>query len=386
MEINNITRKPGETNAQLALRVYDICQREDPTMTFPEFGQVMNDITGLDYIPNSWRKAVRKEQKRQYGASTKDIKNSIRNKINEVKIRDERNLSAAYIRALSREDTCRDIANNAVKKLKNKLLPEANSIRHTGKRRAILCISDWHYGIEIDNYWNKYNTTICKQRVAELQSNVEDYIKLWDVETLYVFNLSDLIAGRIHNQIRLDSRIDCITQIMEVSEILAEFLSNLSTKVNIVYQAVSDNHSQLEPNKKERWEPESLTKITHWFLKERLANNKHIVICDNQFSEDIATCKIYDFNVVATHGHKDKFNRIVNSLSPFLRDKLDLILVAHNHHFSGDEYCTTAVIRNGSLMGTDDYAAQLRQVAVPSQNLIIVEPNNIMKALHKINL
>jgi len=60
-----------------------------------------------------------------------------------------------------------------------------------------------------------------------------------------------LIAGRIHLTIRFNSRIDVITQTIEVSELLAEFIDELSTYVPIDYYSVIDNHSRLEPNKKD---------------------------------------------------------------------------------------------------------------------------------------
>ena len=49
-----------------------------------------------------------------------------------------------------------------------------------------------------------------------------------DVNKLHVVNLSDLISGYIHLTLRLQNRYDVITQVMDIAEILAEFLNNLS--------------------------------------------------------------------------------------------------------------------------------------------------------------
>ena len=43
---------------------------------------------------------------------------------------------------------------------------------------AVAIFSDWHYGIECENYWNKINTDICKQRVMKLRDEIIKYCKL----------------------------------------------------------------------------------------------------------------------------------------------------------------------------------------------------------------
>ena len=56
---------------------------------------------------------------------------------------------------------------------------------------------------------------------------------------------------------------------MEISEILAQMLFELSNYVDVEYASTSDNHSRVEPIKSESLELESLIRITDWYLKER---------------------------------------------------------------------------------------------------------------------
>ena len=197
-------------------------------------------------------------------------------------------------------------------------------------------------------------------------------------------NLSDLIAGRIHQTIRLQSRIDVISQTMQVSELLAEFIANLAEHFEIEYYDCLDNHSRLEPNKKEARDLESLTRITKWYLKERFINNSHVHVNDNIISEDIITFDVCGHKVIATHGHKDKSNKVIDNLSLFTQDHYDLVLSAHEHHFSADEKNNTLRFSSGTLMGSDDYSENLRLTSTPSQLLIVASEDNITEYVCRI--
>ena len=122
-------------------------------------------------------------------------------------------------------------------------------------------LSDIHYGIEDKTMWNEYSPTIAKQRIEKLQNKVIEYLKKENITDLYIINLGDMIGGRIHLQLRLNSRIDVITQTIEISEILAEFMNNLSKYTNIHGYFSTDNHGRLEPNIKDVIDLESLSRI-----------------------------------------------------------------------------------------------------------------------------
>ena len=129
-------------------------------------------------------------------------------------------------------------------------------------REGLLLISDWHYGLEFSNPWNTFSPEIVRERVAKLTKDTIKYCKKYEIGRLHVLNLADLIAGRIHLTIRLESRIDVITQIMEVSEILAEMLYIFHTAgLDVDYYSCTDNHSRVEPDKTQSLDLESLCRI-----------------------------------------------------------------------------------------------------------------------------
>ena len=304
-----------------------------------------------------------------------------------VKLSDERIQNNAYIRAMAREETLKEIAADFADKMnKEKVLKDYESHFCVGDTSAILQLSDWHFGMEIDSYFNKYNPEIAVQRLEKLKNQVIEKCQKNNVQTLYVVNLSDLIAGRIHLQIRLQSRFDVIDQVMKVSELLAEFLTQLSKHFNVEYYDCLDNHSRLEPNKALSMKLESLSRIVTWYLKDRQLNDNINIHTNNTYGMDIIDFNIGKFNILGVHGDIDKPATIVKTLTTYTQKHYDMILTAHYHHFSADEENNTLVISNGSLMGTDTYAQDLRLTSAPSQNLIIVSDNNVCECIYRINL
>lgn len=309
-----------------------------------------------------------------------------------VKLADEKNQTRAYVRRIAREETIKEIASNyasVMNKEKKLFAPPENyksNIDNDKTREGILLLSDWHYGFDFVNPKNKFNTDICQRRVSALVLKTCELIHQYKLQKVHVLNLSDLIAGRIHLTIRLESREDTITQIMEVSEILAEAINLLSAHCQIEYHQVNDNHSRLEPNKGDSLELETLCRITPWFLKSRLATNSNVFINDTEYSNDIALFDVLGHKIAAVHGDKDKPEKIVTNLSRLTGEHFQLICAAHNHHFSATEENDTLVVFNGSLMGTDNYAFSLRLHSTPSQTLIVVSPKNVTEAICRIPL
>jgi hypothetical protein len=307
-----------------------------------------------------------------------------------VKLSDERIQNNAYIRRLSREETIKEIALQTAREMNSKKLfstdiPTALTLDTEEPCEGILQLSDWHYGINIDTFWNKFNTDVCKQRVNKLLIETLNFCDTFGVSRLHIVNLSDLICGRIHQTLRLQSRIDTITQIMEVSEMLAEFISTITMNgILVEYYDCLDNHSRLEPNKTDSLDLESLVRIVPWYLKERLKDNYNVRINSNQYDEDIIDFEVLGYKVCGVHGHKDKPGKVVEGLTLMTKQHYDLILTAHLHHFNTDEKNEVVIVSNGSLMGTDYYAKDLRLSSIPSQNLILVNNKSVVDYIHRV--
>ena len=340
--------------------------------------QTIESLTEDDFVNLSENEMLEFINQRQIKLDKQQMKQS-----------DER----AYLNRIKREearyeqafDFAKDYA-NIMAESKPFIIKEIKKIN--GHRKAIIEISDWHYGIEIENFVNKFNSTIAKERVNELYNQISPDIKLFDIDTIYIANLGDLISGLIHTNLRLENREDVMTQIMEVSEIIAELIYKLyfNDKVIIEYYEVIDNHSRVSPNKHEALDGENFTRITKWFLKERFKDIPSIRINDNKLGNDIMTFNVYNHKVCGVHGHNDNATNIVSNLTLMTNEKYDLMLMGHRHSPALHETHKILTIENGSLSGVDTYAKNIRKTSNPSQNLIIVSEDNICDYLKIIKL
>ena len=294
----------------------------------------------------------------------------------------------AYMRRLSREETIKEIAHDYARVMnKSKILdPNPDPIIPVAEAEGVLLLSDWHYGMVCDNPWNKFDPEVCKERVNKLLTKVINIVNTNRLDQVHVLDLADLIAGRIHTQIRIESRFDVITQSMNVAEILAEFLDNLSYHCHVSFYSCLDNHSRLEPNKKESMDLESLARLIPWYLKERLKDNTCIEIRENKYGADIITCSVAGHNVIGVHGDNDHPTYALERLSLMTHEHYDMLCTAHRHHLQLEEQHQSMVVSNASLMGVDRYSEKLRLTSDPSQTFIIATPENVCECIYRIVL
>ena len=388
-----LVKREDESDMDFKKRIY-AC-KDDFGLTWYDVMEILNRELKCDWSESKYRKESYKlfdpafiekiEQESEEQIGMEELLFEVKKE--KVKASDERIQTNALIRKAAREDVYKEIALETAKEVaKSKPLETPEKIKINTDKRGILCIGDWHYGLEVDLFFNKYSREIAKDRVTDLIAHVYSIIEEHGLKELTIINLGDMISGRIHLPLRLHSRIDTVTQTIEVSELIADMLSAFSKKVFVNYISVEDNHSRVEPNKRDSLETESFARIIDWYLKERLKNNPNIKFLDNIISPDIAMFSIFDFNVAAVHGDRDPQRGIVDKLNSYLQGHLDMIISAHLHHFSADENSNTEFYCNGSLIGQDQYASDLRLNSRPSQLMFISTPENLTEIIYKIKL
>lgn len=400
--------KPNESFQDYRVKIYRAKKCGLLNLTWVQIANLFAEKFGVSRCDRTWRNEAKdllidnniyeicKEDDEEISEDDSALKKDINDLILEfkkerVKLSDERTQNNAYIRRLSREDTIIEIAKTTAQEMSSKKVLdvyEYPSDLDYREMEAIIQLSDWHYGIEIDNFLNTFSPSICIERVKQLLGECISFLTKNPVKKIHVVNLGDLISGRIHNTIRLESRYDVITQTLHIAEIVAEFLSELSRIAPIEYYDCLDNHSRIEPNKKDSLDLESLARIIPWHLKFRFKDNQNINIRCNDFSDDIIAFSIMDgqWSIGGVHGHKDKPAKVIDSLTMLTKVKFDMILTAHLHHFNADEKNETLQVSNGSLMGTDQYAFDLRLSSKPSQNIILANYRTPMYDLHRVVL
>ena len=395
-----ITPFENESFDEYRLRVYKMKQLGSCNLKWADIAEMFGEMFGVFKDESKWRKEAKEilVSNVEYATSADEsIKEDLKDLILEykkerIKLSDERVQNNAYIRKLSREESIIEIAQKAADTIASNhplvLSPFIDKNDNT-EAEAIAVISDWHYGMEVNNHWNTFNPEVCVERIRKYLTKLIQTCELFDVGKIHLVNLSDLIAGRIHYTIRLESREDVISQTIHVSEILSQFINELTQRgYKVEYYDCLDNHSRLEPTKSDSVDLESLVRIIPWYLKERFRYEDKLTIHTNEYSDDIITFTTLNglYTIGAVHGHKDRPQQVIKNLTMMTKENFDLILTAHLHHFAGDESNRTIQVSNGSLMGTDNYAKDLRLDSQPSQNIIVSTKDSVCDYIRRVPL
>lgn len=255
-----------------------------------------------------------------------------------------------------------------------KFLDTTKEILSYREKEAVLALSDWHYGMVTENIWNKFNIEICKQRVSNLKDKVVSYLKFHKPRKLNVLILGDVIHGSIHTGCRVASEEETSDQLMQVSEIIAELVAELSkyTSETVVYSTYG-NHARTIQNKQDSVHSDNMEKIIPWWLRQRFQNDETIQVVDSAFYEFIHL-NVCGYNIVATHGDLDKIKNLgvtVNTLfTKLYNTTIDYTISGDKHHLEEFESFDIENILVRSLCGADDYSNDHRLYSNAGQTLM----------------
>lgn len=257
-------------------------------------------------------------------------------------------------------------------------------------RAALLALSDWHYGLETDNIWNKYDVEICKNRISQLITYVREYLDLNDITTLHIIMLGDAVHGAIHNTCRVQSEEDVCDQLIHASELLAELVNELSMSVNRVFvYSCYGNHARTIQNKNDSIHSDNMEKIIPWWMKERLKDNSKVKVIESDFKE-FTRIDIFGSKICCVHGDLDNFKDLgitVNTLfSKLYGETIDYTISGDKHHLEEFEQYGIESIIVRSLCGTDEYANNKRLYSKAGQTLIIFNDKYGREATYHIPL
>ena len=257
-------------------------------------------------------------------------------------------------------------------------------------REALLCLSDWHYGMVTDNIWNTYNTDICKQRLRKLARKVKDYLILNRISTLHVVMLGDFAHGAIHTSARVQSEENTCDQLMHVAELLAEFIDNISEYVNeLNLHSCYGNHMRTVQDKNDSVHSDNMEKVIPWWLEQRLKGNEQVKIHFTKYYE-FTKLNILGYNICCVHGDLDSFKNIGTVTNTIFthkfNEKIDYTISGDKHHLEEFEQLGVESILIRSLCGTDDYANNKRLYSKPGQTMIIFNNEDGRESTYHISL
>ena len=211
----------------------------------------------------------------------------------QVKFYDQRREFNNNLRQQSREEYLCSLIEDSIKDSDLKPFEYySRNVEQTGND-VLVFLTDLHYGVECENYWNRYNPEIFVQYLYRYLDEIINIKTLHNSENCYIFLGGDLISGIIHNLVRIENAEDVVQQVQHVSEYISNFVNELSKIFNKVQiHSVVGNHSRLMQNKKEAIKDEKLDLLVAWYMKARLSNLKNVVIVDNIIDQTIASLNI----------------------------------------------------------------------------------------------
>ena len=378
-----LKRRDGEDDFEYELRLSLLKLKKEIDIGW----DVVVDLAELEVSPDHQRKVSYGYEKYDTHMKTKGYNGEglveLEEKMKEfekekIKYQDQKREYRTLLREDARWEHLKDTLTNEVRKV-NLVNPMNNELTGLTKvnqfdREAILVLSDWHIGMEIDSHWNIFNIQVAKERMKKLATETIQYCHEQKVEKLHVLICGDMIHGLIHTNARIQSSEDSIQQTIIVSEMLSDMMCLLSNEIsNICVYDTHGNHGRAVADKKQALESENFEKIITWYMQARLVNCSNVKFIDSLIDNEIIELDVFNNKIYAVHGHNDNIGGVIENLSQMTRTFPDMIITGHWHKDFQTEKFNTTLMVNGGFCGLDHYARSKRLNNVPHQKLIIFD-------------
>lgn len=299
----------------------------------------------------------------------------------EIKTRDERNELRRVVREEARKESYKELIQRCIKEFQSKPLSYDESKKFQGVIKTdndlIISMTDLHTGIEIDNYFNKFDENVLKERLNQYLDKIFEIYVRHSSENAYVI-LSELCSGIIHNQLRIENNKNLIEQFLIVVNYMAEFLAELSYKFQNVHVYICPgNHSRISPKKEDSLKGENIDHLALPFLDAKLQNFDNIHMHYNEIEESIAMFSIRGNTIMASHGDKDSPESVVQKFTMLFGIVPKLVYLGHRHTNGMCTIYNSKVIQSGTISGTDNFAIDKRLHSQPSQTVSVITENGL---------
>lgn len=292
---------------------------------------------------------------------------------------DQRNAFNKLIRERSRQEELNEIL---VQSVQSGNLPQLNYEYvevEPSDNDLLVSLNDIHYGANVQNYWNTYNSDVCREMMCHYLDRIISIGKTHHSENCIVWCNGDEISGNIHQSIAVTNKETVIEQVKGVSELIAEFLAELSKHFShVVFVSVAGNHSRLDPNKDRALISERLDDLVEWYLEARLQNFENITIGGGEkVDHTMYLIDVRGKTYCGVHGDFDNSASKVQSLQTMAKRPIYAVLTGHLHHCKTDDVQGVKTVMAGSFLGMDDYCVQKRIVGKAEQMVCVCDCDGI---------
>lgn len=338
-----------------------------------------------DYIQETGMENVAEELREQLAKQSLEIKKQ------KVLMSDLRTEINKQVRNQARYENLIDLLSKEINQL-NKINPFYNNENKKvdnnleNRKEMLISIADIHYGLKVDDNWNKYNSDIAKDRMNKLINKSIKFGKAHNCNIVHLLVCGDVLNNNIHLTSRLSNRENVTEQIVGVSEMLSNAIAKLSNEFEYVtIHLTSGNHDRIIPKKEDNDYEDNFINIVKEFVKLRTNQLKNVIIDDNQFGHDIVKFNMCGKSIIGTHGDKIPTNQAISRFSTMF-EKVDYVIQGHYHHNSLSSIGDSKVLTIGSFSGTDRYAREKGLISKPTQKVLILEENCNDEIMYEIDL
>lgn len=357
--------------------IYRLCMAKEEIGTWNEVADVLNNILGNEYTESKYRKQFQAFNKIMSANQNRiidttgyiDELENTRKELQKERIK----LQTLNIERnrLDREEARQELFYEHVATA-CKILPTPQFKPFTNGYRKdisyVLTIADVHYGADFKTVNNEYSREIAKQRFEYLAGRVEEFVKEKNIRTLYVVSLGDLLQGILRvSDLKLNdtSLVKCL---VEISDIVAAFLNEISTYVKVEYYHVPKaNHTQLRclGTKASALPEEDLEYAIGNYVKTALRNNDRVMVHVTDEPMGFIDVELPALTLCAMHGHQiHNFENAIKDIEALTGRYYSALLLGHYH--SGKEIPTNEgefgdkeVLISSSFIGSDPYSESL---------------------------
>ena len=381
-------RYDGESDEEL---IYRITGEKEQIGSWQDVADILNELLGTEYTESKFRKQRQAFDKMLAANQSKFVNTDAqlqeivtqRQELEKekIKMRDERNELLRVIREEARKESYKDQILRSIEEYQTNPLTYDENKQFTGVLKTdndlIISCTDIHAGIEIQNFFNKFNSEVLRNRFNQYLDKIFEVQLRHGSENAHVI-LSELVSGIIHNSLRIENNQNLIEQFLTVTDYIAQFLSELSYHFNEVNVYICPgNHSRISPKKEESLKGENIDHLALPFLKAKLQNFKNIIFNENDIEESIAIFKVRDLTVMAAHGDKDTPANVVQKFTLLFGVRPALVYLGHRHTNGLSTVYDVKVVESGCLSGTDNYALDLRMRNKPEQTISVVTADGL---------
>lgn len=364
----------------------------DKTLADIDFAELSEYVYGQQYSSDVARRMMYgskrtldlMEKERIDSVEDRSILGEINEKMIELqkerqKFYDMRSAFNKVVRDRSRQEELNEILVRSVQDGDLPMLEYEPHFVEASDNDLLVSLNDIHYGIEIHNAWNTYNPDICRDMMCRYLDRIIEIGERHGSENCIVFNNGDAVSGKIHATIQIANRENVIEQVKGVSELISEFLAELSKHFKTVtYISVAGNHSRLDTKDNSPLN-ERMDDLIEWYLGARLQNFENITIgASEKIDSTMYLIDIRGKTYCGVHGDFDPTPNKIPVLQTMARRPIYAVLCGHLHHNRIDNVQGVKTVMAGSFMGMDDYCIQKRIFGRPEQLVCVCDETGIV--------